>query len=174
MHNRYYLIGYMGVGKSTWAKKWAKASQLPVHDLDKLLELRLQMSISEYISAFGELAFRKEEREEIRRSGNLEGIIAVGGGSPCFYDNMDVMNAQGETIYLHAGVGFLSKRLQDSTMAGNERPLLKGLEVAMYPEFIGKHLLERMPYYDQAAHRISVEKEDVLAALHSLMPPYTK
>ncbi|MDG1253289.1 MAG: shikimate kinase [Schleiferiaceae bacterium] len=174
MRNRYYLIGYMGVGKSTWAKKWAKASQLPIHDLDALLESRLQMSIYEYISTFGELAFRKQEREEIQRSATLEGIIAVGGGSPCFYDNMDVMNAQGETIYLHAGVGFLSERLRNSTVAGNERPLLKDLDVDMYPEFVGKHLLERLPYYEKAAHRISVEKVDVLESLLSLTRPYIK
>jgi len=168
MQKRYYLLGYMGVGKSTLAKRWAKASGLPWHDLDQRLEAEIQMPISEYIKTRGELAFRKLERAALANTQSLTGILSVGGGTPCFYDNMQVMEGLGTTIYLHAGVGFLTKRLQDSALAGNERPLLAGVPLDGYAEFIGKHLLERMAFYERAEVRISVEKEDALEVLLAL------
>jgi len=168
MQNRFYLIGYMGVGKSTWAKRWAKQRSCPVHDLDQLIATEIQMPIDEYITSQGELAFRKVERSVLHATSHLDGIISVGGGTPCFYDNMEVMKTLGTTIYLHAGVGFLTKRLVDSAFAGNPRPLLAGVPIDSYGEFIGKHLLERLAFYEQAAIRIAVEKEDVLARLSVL------
>ena len=168
MQKRMYLLGYMGVGKSTWAKKVGKALDLPVHDLDQILERQIGMSISAFIAARGELAFRKLEKQAVLDSASLEGVVAVGGGTPCFYDNMMQLNRLGTTVYLHAPVGFLTKRLQDSYLAGNNRPLLEGVPLEEYAEFIGKHLMERQAFYAESQFRIAVDKEDVLARLVAL------
>ncbi|HAB31033.1 MAG TPA: shikimate kinase [Cryomorphaceae bacterium] len=168
MSKRIYLIGYMGVGKSTWGKKWASSSKLAFLDLDSRLEEIFNMSISDYIAQYGELAFRKAERQALKDTAGFEGIISVGGGTPCFYDNMVEMNRLGMTVYLHASIGFLSHRLVDSFRAGKERPLLLGVPIDEYPEFIGKHLFERQPYYRLAKLIIQVEKVDVLEALSGI------
>lgn len=168
MQKRMYLIGYMGVGKSTWAKKLGKSLQVPVHDLDQILESQFGMSISDYIAAHGELAFRKREKQAVLDSETLEGIVAVGGGTPCFYDNMAQLNRLGQTVYLHAPVGFLTKRLQDSYLAGHKRPLLEGVALEDYAEFIGKHLMERQAFYAESHARIAVDKEEVLERLVEL------
>ncbi|MFM1884665.1 MAG: hypothetical protein RL168_849 [Bacteroidota bacterium] len=165
MQKRLFLLGYMGVGKSTWAKKLGKALELPVHDLDQILESQLGMSISAYILHHGELSFRKQEKQAVLDCKALEGVIAVGGGTPCYYDNMQQLNALGHTVYLHAPVGFLAKRLQDSFLAGTQRPLLAGVSLEDYAEFIGKHLMERQAFYSQSQSRIAVDKEEVLARL---------
>lgn len=168
MQKRMYLLGYMGVGKSTWAKKVGKALDLPVHDLDQILESQIGMSISAFIAARGELAFRKLEKQAVLETEALHGIVAVGGGTPCFYDNMMQLNRLGTTVYLHAPVGFLTKRLQDSYHAGKVRPLLVGIASDDYAEFIGKHLMERQAFYAESQFRIAVDKEDVLTRLVAL------
>ncbi|MGA0247222.1 MAG: shikimate kinase [Flavobacteriia bacterium] len=165
MQKRMYLLGYMGVGKSTSAKKLGKALGLPVHDLDQILESQIGMPIADYIGQQGELAFRKLEKQAVLDSANLEGIVAVGGGTPCFYDNMAQLNRLGRTVYLHAPVGFLTKRLQDSYHAGKVRPLLAGIAPDDYAEFIGKHLMERQAFYAESQFRIAVDKEEVLGKL---------
>lgn len=171
MQKRFYLIGYMGVGKSTLARRWAHQTNLPWNDLDHGIESIIQMPIDEYIKINGELSFRKIERDVLHQTEDLSGIISVGGGTPCYYDNMDFMRSMGTTIYLHAGVGFLTKRLTDSAIAGTNRPLLAGVDLEGYAEFIGKHLLERLSFYERAHIRIAVEKQEVLAALVTLSHP---
>lgn len=165
MQKRLFLVGYMGVGKSTWAQKLGKALDVPVHDLDQILESQIGMSISAYIQERGELAFRKLEKQAVLDCKDLDGVISVGGGTPCFYDNMAQLKQLGHTVYLHAPVGFLTKRLQDSFKAGAQRPLLSGVDLDDYAEFIGKHLMERQAFYGECHTRIAVDKEDVLARL---------
>ena len=168
MRKRMYLLGYMGVGKTTFAKKVSKALGIPAYDLDHILESQIGMSIADYIGQKGELAFRRLEKQAVQKSAELEGIVAVGGGTPCFYDNMAQLNCLGTTVYLYAPVGFLTKRLQDNYYAGKVRPLLAGLAPDDYAEFIGKHLMERQAFYAESQFRISVDKEDVLNRLVEL------
>lgn len=146
-----FLIGYMASGKSTLGKALAQALALPFIDLDVEIEQTAGTTISEIITTKGELHFRKLESAVLK--GLLQqyetGVFALGGGTPVFYNHMDLLNAEGETIFLDVPVGELAKRLEGDI----KRPLIQNKEDVA--EFVAKHLFERRPYYSQAKHRIA-------------------
>lgn len=155
---RLALVGYMASGKSFWGKKISQAAGIQFIDLDSFLENEiLGTSVSAYIAQNGELAFRKHERlallEICEKTDDF--IFATGGGTPCYYQNMDVLNETCSTIYLQAGVKFLSDRL---IAQRTNRPLLAHLSDAELPEFVAKHLFERRPFYERAHFNINVAK----------------
>ena len=159
-----FLIGYMASGKSTLGKALAKALALPFIDLDVEIERTTNTTISEIITAKGELHFRKVESAVLKDllEQHESGVFALGGGTPVFYNHMDVLNAKGETIFLDVPVGELAKRLEGDI----KRPLIQNKEDVA--EFVAKHLFERRPYYSQAKHRIagpSISVEDLVAVL---------
>ena len=151
------LVGYMGSGKTFWAKKLAEALKINYLDLDEVLEQDfLKMPISTFIQLHGELAFRKKERaalEDIAQR-QVEFVLATGGGTPCYYQNMDVLNRHFKTIYLQAGVQLLYNRLVTEKA---DRPLIAHVEDIVLKEFIAKHLFERRMFYEQAHHIIKAE-----------------
>ena len=146
-----FLIGYMASGKSTLGKALAQSLALPFIDLDVEIERTTGTTISEIITAKGELHFRKLESSVLKEllQQYQTGIFALGGGTPVFYNHMDLMNAEGETIFLDVPVGELAKRLEGDI----KRPLIQNKEDVA--EFVAKHLFERRPYYSQAKHRIA-------------------
>lgn len=149
------LVGYMGSGKSYWAKRLAESLSYPYVDLDIMLEEKaLNMSIAEFIAKRGELAFRKIESATLNELASEEGdfVLATGGGTPCYYENMEVLNAYFRTIYLHNSVQDLYTRLQHDRQ---HRPLLAHIEDAALKEFIAKHLFERSYYYEKAHLRVN-------------------
>jgi shikimate kinase len=150
---RVALVGYMGSGKSFWGKKLAQRLKVPFVDLDEEIEKELQDTIYSFISSKGELAFRKMERESLHRltksAGNM--VLATGGGTPCYYDNMEVLNASYKTIYLDCSIQELVERLEGEK---EHRPIISHLEDGELKEFIAKHLFERRLFYHQAHHRI--------------------
>lgn len=106
--------------------------------------------------------FRKIERQvlEDEISKNVEGVFALGGGTPCYGDNMSLISSleNVRSIYLKASISSLTKRvLSDSS----ERPLIKGIKTEDIPEFIGKHLFERMPFYERADLIVNVDQKSV-------------
>ena len=160
-----FLIGYMASGKSTLGKALAEALALPFIDLDVEIERTAGTTISEIITAKGELHFRKLESAVLKDllQEHEKGVFALGGGTPVFYNHMDLLNAEGETIFLDVPVGELAKRLEGDI----NRPLIQNKEDVA--EFVAKHMFERRPYYSLAKHRIagpSISVGELIAVLN--------
>lgn len=142
-----FLLGFMGCGKSTKAKQLANRLNCSVIDLDAEIVKIIGKSIVEYFAEFGEDAFRQLESETLKTFTYPEKcIVATGGGLPCFLDNMDWMNAKGQTIYLQMTPAQLVSRLGNR----DKRPLLKGMDDEQLLDFIQMKLQERNPFYNQS------------------------
>ena len=150
---RIFLVGFMGSGKSTLGKKLSELMEIPFIDLDEKIEAGEEKSVSEIFFANGEEYFRKIEADMLRKTlRNADAIIATGGGTACFYDNMKWMNENGITVYLETAPGELYHRLLKER---EMRPLLASLgDVALF-DFILSSLAHREPYYIQAALKVS-------------------
>lgn len=149
-----YLMGYMGSGKSTLGKRAAEKMKWEFVDTDKLIEQRYGMEVAEIFRLFGESEFRGAEKEILLELIDKENvIIATGGGMPCFFDNMEVMNRTGKTIYIHLSPDELTARLMQTNLA--KRPLLTQLKENDLEKFITENLVKREPFYLQAQHHIS-------------------
>jgi shikimate kinase len=145
----------MGSGKSTVGKKLARNLNLDFFDLDTLIEAKAGKSIPEIFHNSGEDAFRKIEREclsEILSADNY--VLSTGGGTPCFFDNMQKMNEKGITIYLKMEPGMLAHRLRHSK---SERPLLAGKKAEVLIDFVFQNLEEREKFYLQANHIVNAK-----------------
>ncbi|UEG53147.1 shikimate kinase [Mucilaginibacter daejeonensis] len=145
---RIFLIGYMGSGKTTLGRKLASRLNYDFIDLDHALEEQAGMTIAEYFSSFGETAFRVAESEILRQTAYPENvIISTGGGAPCFFDNMDWMNANGTTLYIKLSPKTLADRLEHGKEA---RPILRDKHGDELVAFIAEKLTEREPFYTRA------------------------
>ncbi len=145
---RIFLIGYMGSGKTTLGRKLASRLNYNFIDLDHALEEQAGMTIAEYFSSFGETAFRVAESELLKQTAYPENvIISTGGGAPCFFDNMDWMNANGTTLYIKLSPKTLADRLEHGKEA---RPILRDKHGDELIAFIAEKLTEREPFYTRA------------------------
>ena len=118
-----YLIGFMGCGKTTLGKKVANQLKYDFIDLDQLIEKRAYLTINEIFTKKGEEFFRVLEKQlliELSLSENT--VVAVGGGTPCYFTNMEIMNQTGETFYFQRPVKELFNRIVN---ARDNRPLVK-------------------------------------------------
>ena len=174
---RVFLVGYMGVGKTTIGKLLSAELGVEFIDLDKYIENRYRKSISELFELKGEDGFRKIEREMLREIATFQNVlISTGGGTPCFFDNMELMNKQGITVYIKASEDELSARLLASK---NSRPLIRNKSPEELKRFITQHLAERNVYYSKA--KIVYENDQLIslrhvsesvAAINKLLQPY--
>jgi shikimate kinase len=143
-----FLVGYMGCGKSTLGKKLAHNLKLDFIDLDKYIEKEEGRSIPQIFEEDGEDYFRKLERVYLHRIiDNDNVVISTGGGTPCFFDNMEQMTDYGKTVYINMHPKALIPRIQSSKQL---RPLLKGLEGVELLDYIYKTLRDREFYYNKA------------------------
>lgn len=148
---RIFLTGYMGAGKTTLGKAFARELGLTFIDLDWYIEERFHRTVSELFRERGENGFRQLERNMLHEAGEFEDVvISTGGGTPCFFDNMDYMNRQGQTVFLDVPVDVLFRRLRVATQ---QRPILRGKTDDELRAFIGSALEGRMPHYSQARYR---------------------
>ena len=155
---RIILVGYMGSGKTTVGKALSKDTGLMFYDLDWYIESRMRKSVSQIFAERGEEGFRKIEYNMLHEVAEFEDvIISCGGGSPCFFDNMDYLNQQGDVVYLKASPDTLYKHL---LMAKVERPLLKDKSPEELIAYITEHLKEREPFYSQAQYTLDVSVLD--------------
>ena len=155
---RIILIGYMGAGKTTVGRALSKAMGLPFYDLDWYIESRMHKTIPQIFAERGEEGFRLIERNMLHEVAEFENIIiSCGGGTPCFFDNMEYMNGQGDVIYLKASPDVLYKHL---LMGKTERPLLKNKTPEQLIAFIKEQLEIREPYYTKAKHVLDVSLMD--------------
>lgn len=148
-----FLIGFMGSGKTTIGRKLANYLKYEFIDLDKFIEAKAGMSIVDYFAKHGEEEFRKMERDVLQNTLYPENvIIATGGGTPTYDDNMTWMNENGKVAYLSMSPKALASRLENST---TDRPLLKNLKGEQLVQYITTTLAEREPFYNQSKCVIS-------------------
>ena len=147
---RIFLIGYMGAGKTTLGKAFARAMGLTFIDLDWYIAERFHKTIRELFTERGEEEFRNLERRMLHEVAEFEDVvISVGGGTPCFFDNVEFMNMAGETVYLDVNIQVLFRRLK---VAKQQRPLLDGKTDEELLLFIQEALQKRLPFYSRAKH----------------------
>lgn len=143
-----FLIGYMGCGKSTLGRIASSMSDRSFIDLDSYIEGRFHATVREIFAERGEERFRELERAMLHEVGLFEDVIvACGGGTPCFFDNMEWMNAHGTTVYLDTSVDKLFTRLKRGR---HKRPLIAEKTDEELRDFIVKALEGRMPHYSKA------------------------
>lgn len=155
------LIGYMASGKSTIGKILAKKLNYDFIDLDDYIENKEGMTIQRIFDKKGEIYFRKLETSLLKEIVFNEShvVLSLGGGTPCYSNNMSVIQntSQVTSFYLKASILFLVDRLKTRK---SKRPLISHLETdEQLTEFIGKHLFERSPYYEQAGFKISIDNK---------------
>ena len=151
-----FLVGMMGSGKSYWTKKMAKWIKSAGYDLDDLIEMNEERTITEIFSEDGEDQFRKTEAKILRWfKEKKKFVLATGGGTPCFQDNMSWMKKEGVVIWLDESVEVLAKRLNEEKA---HRPLIAHLEEDALVKFLQDKLVERHSFYSQANYRLSSEQ----------------
>lgn len=152
------LLGYMCAGKTTVGRAVAKKLGCTFYDLDWYIEERFHTKVAHIFAEEGEARFRDLERRMLHEAAEFENVVlACGGGTPCFFDNMDYMNSVGHTFYMKASVQTLCDHIG---MSRGERPLLKGKSSEELKEFVAAQLAEREPFYSQAQEIIDVNVLD--------------
>ena len=172
--NRIMLIGYMGAGKTTVGKALAKELGLTFYDLDWYIEGRMRKTVPQLFAERGENGFRQVEHNMLHEVAEFEDVVlSCGGGTPCFFDNIDYMNSCGQVVYLKATPHVLHKHL---LMGKTERPLLKGKSPEELELFIANQLAEREKFYSKAKYTFDVSLMDnydkiktTVAGLRSLL-----
>jgi shikimate kinase len=162
---RYFLIGFMGSGKTHWGQKWAAKNKLTFYDLDNEIEKILGESVADIFEKKGENFFREMERYVLKKfnvSDNF--IMACGGGTPCFFDNLQWMKDNGTVIYLQVSPPKVFDRVMDEK---DKRPLIKKLNTSELLFFIEQKIKEREAYYSEAHHTLddNVVNDDSFEAL---------
>ncbi len=158
-----FLIGFMGSGKSTLGQAVSKATGLQFIDLDNYIECRFHANVRDIFALRGEDGFRDIERRMLNEVCMFEDVIvACGGGTPCFFDNMDVMNRVGATVYMSASIERLHQRLK---FGRSRRPLIASMSDDELLIYIKQALDSRMQYYSKAK---SIFNADMLDDMESI------
>lgn len=145
----------MGAGKTTIGKALARDLNVEFFDLDWYIEDRFRKKISDIFEESGEQGFREMEYKMLREVGEFENVvISCGGGTPCFFDNIDFMNSRGATIYLKATPAVLKEHL---LMGKSQRPLINGKSPEELECYIKESLVKRTPFYEKAKHAINID-----------------
>ncbi|OUS02582.1 shikimate kinase [Flavobacteriales bacterium 33_180_T64] len=165
-----FLIGYMGSGKSIIGKKLAEILKYDHQDFDDYIEEREKSTISSIFKTKGEIYFRKTEHKYLNEIVKLQNtVVALGGGTPCYGDNMKkILDSENSlSIYLKATIPTLSSRLFDEKA---KRPLISHISSKEeLNEFIGKHIFERAPFYEQALVSIKTDDKSVDEIVEQIM-----
>jgi shikimate kinase len=155
---RIILIGYMGSGKTTVGRALAKELDLPFYDLDWYIESRMRKKISQIFAERGEEGFRLIERNMLHEVAEFEDVVvSCGGGTPCFFDNIDYLNQQAQVIYLRCTPEVLHQHL---LMGRGDRPLLKGKTPEELIDYIREQLAYREQFYQKARYSLDVTLMD--------------
>jgi shikimate kinase len=153
---RVYLIGYMGVGKTTNGRKIASRLGLNFIDLDAYVANQEGESVADIIRSRGEEEFRNLERKYLNSlSQKTNVVVATGGGTPCFFDNLEIMNASGITVYLRLAPEIIKERVKKRL---ETRPLLQGQTDEELVQFIRQHLDQRIRFYEQAHITVDMDR----------------
>ena len=162
-NNNIVIVGMMGVGKSSVGKVLAKELRCKFFDSDNEIESASNLNISEIFEKYGEIDFRRKEHfylEQIINSNNYS-IISLGGGTPCYSENMKFLQSKAnvKTFYLKVSAKNVSERLFKER---EKRPLISHIDsVKSMEKFVSKHLFERMPYYLKSTHQIDTNNKSI-------------
>ncbi len=153
-----YLIGFMGSGKTHWGRLLSDKLGLLFFDLDEAITAKAGKSIPEIFAVDGEEQFRLLEKEVLQEitAAHDQFIMSTGGGTPCYFNNIDFMNAAGTTVWIHTPADILFTRLVKEK---DKRPLIRDLSDDQLRGFISKKYADRRMYYEQAL--LIVEEEPV-------------
>ncbi|WKK64551.1 shikimate kinase [Lutimonas zeaxanthinifaciens] len=153
---KFVLLGYMGSGKSTVAKALSNKLHLPCVDLDDYIEEKEQMTVNKIFQTQGEVYFRLQESKYLKEILEMDSelILSVGGGTPCYSNNMELINQYSRSIYLKGSIPTICQRLRNEK---DQRPLIADLNDGQLTEFVAKHLFERRNYYEKADTIINVD-----------------
>lgn len=164
---RIFLIGYMGAGKTTLGKAFARSMGLTFIDLDWYIEERFHKTVRQIFEERTEEGFRELEKRMLHEVADFEDVvIATGGGTPCFFDNVEYMNQKGETVFLDVSQEVLFRRLK---VAKQQRPLLVQKNDEELKAFIADALGKRLPHYSNAKHVFRADElEDKQQIQHSV------
>ena len=158
---RIILIGYMGAGKTTIGKILAKDLGVPFYDLDWYIETRMRKKVKQIFDERGEEGFRIIEKNMLHEVAEFEDVVvACGGGTPCFFDNMEYLVGQGDVVYLRGTPDVLFRHLK---MGKGVRPLLLGKSDDELLEYIKENVEKREEFYMKANHIVDIpcmEDED--------------
>lgn len=155
---RIILLGYMGAGKTTVGKALAASLGVPFYDLDWFITTRYRRSVPEIFAERGEAGFRELEKRMLHEAAEFEDIVlSCGGGTPCFFNNMEYMNSLADTIYLKATPEVLAMHLR---MGKGKRPLLEGKSPEELEDYIREMLVTREPFYSKAKYTLDVSLLD--------------
>lgn len=164
---RIFLIGFMGSGKTHWGTRIAEKLKIPFYDLDAVIVNSEGMSISEIFTIKGEEYFRYMEKQTLEdlvaREENF--VLSAGGGTPCFFNNIDFMKRNGKVLWLNTSLEALNQRLLKEKQS---RPLLRSIDEAGLRAYIIRKLSERKIYYEQAdlmVHEEAMELDPLISLL---------
>ena len=143
-----FLIGFMGSGKTYWGQRWSAVSGLKFYDLDQMIEKASKKTIADIFAKKGEEKFREMERMHLRKFGRRKKfILACGGGTPCYFDNLQWMKTEGRVIYIKASPQEIARNLSGELAP---RPLLNDVDPDKITTFIRRKLKSRKVFYEQA------------------------
>jgi shikimate kinase len=153
------LVGYMGSGKSHISKILSEKLNFRLIDLDKEISRRNKLTIPEIFEKKGEIYFRKLERETLEEilASEENVVLSLGGGTPVYYNNMEIINHNSKSVFLRASIATLSERLSKQK---EKRPLIANISEEDIPEFIAKHLFERNEFYSKAQISVSTDNRE--------------
>ena len=158
----------MGAGKSTTARRLANRLGWEVVDTDDMFEAKYKISVCDFFHKYDEPLYRKLESEVLKETGSMENVVvATGGGTACFFDNMEWMNAHGTTVFLRISEQAVVDRL---VHAKRKRPLAIGKTEEELTEFVQRHYTERLPFYEQARLTVKAENLDLDDLVNQLIP----
>ncbi len=168
MKQHIFLIGFMGCGKSFWAKKWGQTLGFPFLDLDSEIEKKENKTIAAIFEKDGEIAFRIKEQAQLKQLEFFpqKQIVALGGGTPCFFDNMDWIKQHGIAIFLDIPISILVDRLLAES---NKRPLIEQQNKTELRAWVEQKMEERRFFYEQATYIAQTEQE-LQAIIKKLIP----
>ena len=152
------LLGYMASGKTSVGEKLAKQLNLLFIDLDDYISEQENLSIPEIFKNKGEIYFRKKEAFylEYLLKTDKNYVLALGGGTPCYANNINLINKYATSFYLKRSLNDIYSKLS-KLKNKSKRPLIASISNTDLKEFIAKHLFERAPFYDQATHTVIVD-----------------
>jgi shikimate kinase len=153
-----FLIGFMGCGKTTWGRKLSDKLHLPFFDLDQKIVEHEGKSIPDIFTTEGEEYFRLLEKDVLHLlvENHESFVMATGGGTPCFYNNIDYLKKKGVTVWLNCSIDCLHKRLAEGKA---ERPLLKSVSDNDLKSYIIRKYSNRKIFYQQA--NVSLNEEEL-------------
>jgi shikimate kinase len=165
---RVYLIGFMGAGKTHWGKKLSQKMQLPFFDLDDEVQQYASMSIAEIFANDGEEYFRELEANVLRSITDLQKgfVMSCGGGTPCYFKNIDLMKSKGVVVWLNTPTDMLMNRLM---LEKDKRPLIRDLSEEQLKSFIIKKMADRSIYYEQAALKVDESQINLDELIKSIL-----